>query len=171
MIGGGSSRGGKGKAKADKDIVSRHSIDGFWVQRQISEVYPDPVTAAEKTSAVLSILGSESSLRDCENHLMELFEYQSFHIITKFLKNRDVVVWCTKMMRSDADEGVNVEVAMREKGVGWILRELEAGQDVFQCYGCRRAGNATKRSSEDCHTGTWLDTATEEDPRPREHGV
>jgi pre-mRNA-splicing helicase BRR2 len=55
---------------------------------------------------------------------MELFEYQSFHIITKFLKNRDVVVWCTKLMRSDADERVNVEVAMREKGVGWILRDL-----------------------------------------------
>jgi pre-mRNA-splicing helicase BRR2 len=55
---------------------------------------------------------------------MELFDYQSFHIITKFLKNRDVIVWCTKLMRSDADEWVNVEVAMSEKGVGWILREL-----------------------------------------------
>ena len=108
----------------DKDIVSPHSIDGFWVQRQISEIYPDPVTAADKASLVLSILGSESSLRDCENQLMELFEYQSFHTTTKFLKNRDVIVWCTKLMRSDADERVNVEVAMREKGVGWILREL-----------------------------------------------
>lgn len=123
VIGGSSSRG-VGKAKADKDIVSPHAIDGFWVQRQISEVYPDPVTAADKAASVLSILGSESSLRDCENQLMELFEYQSFHVITKFLKNRDVVVWCTKLMRSDADERINVEVAMREKGVGWILREL-----------------------------------------------
>ncbi|KAJ7097861.1 putative RNA helicase [Mycena belliarum] len=112
------------KIKADKDIVSPHAIDGFWVQRQISEIYPDPVTAADKAASVLVILGSESSLRDCENQLMELFEYQSFHITTKFLKNRDVVVWCTKLMRSDADERVNVEVAMREKGVGWILREL-----------------------------------------------
>ncbi|KAG5725241.1 U5 small nuclear ribonucleoprotein 200 kDa helicase [Termitomyces sp. T112] len=111
-------------SKADKDIVSPHSIDGFWVQRQIAEIYPDPVTAADKTASVLSILSSESSLRDCENQLMELFEYQSFHITTKFLKNRDVVVWCTKLMRSDADERVNVEVAMREKGLGWILREL-----------------------------------------------
>jgi pre-mRNA-splicing helicase BRR2 len=124
VIGGDSSGRGKGKLKADKDVVSPHQIDGFWVQRQISEVYPDPVTAADKASSVLSILGSESNLRDCENQLMELFEYQSFHIITKFLKNRDVVVWCTKLMRSDADERVNVEVAMREKGVGWILREL-----------------------------------------------
>jgi pre-mRNA-splicing helicase BRR2 len=112
------------KAKADKDIVSPHAVDGFWVQRQISEIYPDPVTAADKAASVLSILGSESGLRDCENQLMELFEYQSFHITTKFLKNRDVIVWCTKLMRSDADERVNVEVAMREKGVGWILREL-----------------------------------------------
>ncbi|KAK7461038.1 Pre-mRNA-splicing helicase BRR2 [Stygiomarasmius scandens] len=118
------------KTQADKDIVSPHAIDGFWVQRQISEVYPDPVTAAEKAAAVLSILGSESNLRDCENQLMELFEFQSFHIITKFLKNRDVVFWCTKLMRSDADERVNVEVAMREKGVGWILRELSGDRQA-----------------------------------------
>ncbi|EIW74460.1 Sec63-domain-containing protein [Coniophora puteana RWD-64-598 SS2] len=122
VIGADSSRGVK--TKADKDIVSPHAIDGFWVQRQISEIYPDPVTAADKAQAVLTILGSESSLRDCENELMELFEYQSFDVITRFLKNRDVIVWCTKLMRSDADERVNVEVAMREKGVGWILREL-----------------------------------------------
>lgn len=123
VVGGGSS-GQRAAEKADKDIVSPHSIDGFWVQRQISEVYPDPVTAADKASSVLSILGSESNLRDCENQLMDLFEYQSFHVITKFLKNRDVIVWCTKLMRSDADERINVEVAMREKGLGWILREL-----------------------------------------------
>ncbi|KAG7088489.1 hypothetical protein E1B28_012477 [Marasmius oreades] len=122
VIGGESSK--DKKAKADKDIVSPHSIDAFWVQRQVSEIYPDPVTAADKAASVLSILGSESSLRDCENQLMELFDYQSFHITTKFLKNKDVIVWCTKLMRSDADERVNVEVAMREKGVGWILRAL-----------------------------------------------
>ncbi|KAH0839469.1 hypothetical protein J3R83DRAFT_277 [Lanmaoa asiatica] len=52
------------------------------------------------------------------NQLMELFECQSFHVITKVLKNGDVIVWCTKLMQSDADERVNVEVAMREKGVG-----------------------------------------------------
>ncbi|KAI0765441.1 Sec63-domain-containing protein [Fomes fomentarius] len=124
LVIGGSSAAQQGKAQADKDIVSPHSIDGFWVQRQISEVYPDPVTAADKASSVLSILGSESSVRDCENQLMDLFEYQHFPLIRKFVKNRDVVVWCTKLMRSDAEERVNVEVAMREKGVGWILREL-----------------------------------------------
>ena len=134
VIGGSSAASRAGKAKADKDIVSPHTIDGFWVQRQISEVYPDPVTAADKAASVLTILGSESSLRDCENQLMELFEYQSFHVITKFLKNRDVIVWCTKLMRSDADERVNVEVAMREKGVGWILRELAGDRQAKKTH-------------------------------------
>jgi pre-mRNA-splicing helicase BRR2 len=88
------------------------------------EIYPDPVTAADKAASVLSILSSESSARDCENQLIELFDPQSFHVTAKFLKNRDIVVWCTKLMRSNAEERVNVEVAMREKGHGWILREL-----------------------------------------------
>lgn len=42
------------KSKVDKDLVSPHDIDGFWVQRQISEIHPDPVTAAESASSVLS---------------------------------------------------------------------------------------------------------------------
>jgi pre-mRNA-splicing helicase BRR2 len=130
LVVGGDTSTRQGKSQADKDIVSPHSVDGFWVQRQISEVYPDPVTAADKASSVLSILGSESSLRDCENQLMELFDYQSFNVITRFLKNRDVIVWCTKLMRSDAEERVNVEVAMREKGLGWILRELVGDKKV-----------------------------------------
>lgn len=96
VLGGGSSTQ-RGKERADKDLVSPHAIDGFWVQRQISEVYPDPVTAADKAASVLTILGSESSLRDCENDPMDLFEYQSFHVITKFLKNRDVIVWCSTL--------------------------------------------------------------------------
>ncbi|EDR05380.1 uncharacterized protein LACBIDRAFT_303334 [Laccaria bicolor S238N-H82] len=46
---------------------------------------PRPVTAAEKTTSVLSILGSESSARDCKNQLMELFDFQSFHITAKIV--------------------------------------------------------------------------------------
>ncbi|KAI6134777.1 putative RNA helicase [Pisolithus croceorrhizus] len=118
------------KAEADKDIVSPHAIDGFWLQRQISEVFPDPVTTADKAASVFGVLDSESSLRDCENQLMELFDYQNFNVITRFLKNRDVIVWCTKLIRSSADSRVDVETAMRERGVGWILRELEGDRQA-----------------------------------------
>jgi pre-mRNA-splicing helicase BRR2 len=128
---GGSSRG----QKADKDVVSPHAVDAFWVQRQIAEVYPDPATAAEKATAALAILGGDAGLRDAENELMALFDYQSFGLLARLLKNRDVVVWCTKLHRSDADERVNVEVAMRERGLGWIVRAL-AGD---RAGGARRA--------------------------------
>ena len=75
-------------------------------------------SAADKAASILSILGSKSSAPDCGNQLMELFDYQSFHITAKFLKNRNVIVssWCTKLMHNDADERVNVEAAIREKG-------------------------------------------------------
>ena len=55
---------------------------------------------------------------------MELFDYQSFHITAKSLKNRDLIVWCMELMDGHADGRVNDEVAMREKGLGWTLREL-----------------------------------------------
>ena len=60
IIGGDVPSSSKGKAKVDKDIVSPHQINGFWVQRQVSKVYPDPVTTANKVSSVLSIISSES---------------------------------------------------------------------------------------------------------------
>ncbi|EJD54668.1 Sec63-domain-containing protein [Auricularia subglabra TFB-10046 SS5] len=112
------------KAKVDQDKVSPHEIDGFWLQRLVSTAYPDAQTATEKTTEALTILGSEANLRDAENALMDLFDWSNHEIVAKLVKNRDVIVWSTKLARSDADERVNVEVAMREKGVGWILREL-----------------------------------------------
>jgi pre-mRNA-splicing helicase BRR2 len=55
VIGGRLNNRGKGKAIADKDIIFPHFVDGFWAQRQLSDVYPDPIAAADKTSAMLFI--------------------------------------------------------------------------------------------------------------------
>ena len=52
IIGGDASR--DTKVKSEKDIISPHSTDGFWVQCRISEIYPDPVTAADKAASILS---------------------------------------------------------------------------------------------------------------------
>ena len=108
----------------DRERVFPHEVDGFWLQRLLSGSYPDPVTANSKTTAALSILSAESNLRECENQLMELFDYNKFDLVRILTKNRDVIVWCTKLSRSEEAERLNVEVAMREKGMGWILKEL-----------------------------------------------
>jgi pre-mRNA-splicing helicase BRR2 len=57
---------------------------------------------------------------------MELFNYQSFEVITKFLKNCDIVVswWCPKLAHSNTNKHVDIKVAMHEKGLGWILHDL-----------------------------------------------
>ena len=130
VFGVGSSARTTKSAKSATDRISPHEIDGFWLQRQIAEVYPDPVTATDKTTDALAILSSESNLRDCENALMELFDYSWHQVVSMLTKNRDVIVWCTKLARSDRDERVNVEVAMREKNVGWILKELAGDRRI-----------------------------------------
>ena len=83
-----------------------------------------PRPRQKKTTEALSILGSESNLRDAENALMDLFEWSRHDVVATLVKNREVIVWCTKLARSDAEERVNIEVAMREKGLFQILREL-----------------------------------------------
>lgn len=114
---------------SNSDFVAAHEIDGFWLQRLIAQSLPDPLEASEKTTAAMALLSSEQNLRDAENALMELFDYDKFDLVRVLLKNREKIVWCTKLARSDDNEKVDVEVAMREKNVGWILKEL-AGDRV-----------------------------------------
>ncbi|KAG8794998.1 DEIH-box ATPase, partial [Serendipita sp. 398] len=143
--GGGEKR--RGNEKSDSERISPHDIDGFWLQRLLASVYSDPATATEKTTEALSILSSESSVRDAENALMELLDFGHHEIVRLLIKNRDVVVWCTKLARSDDQERVNVEVAMRERNVGWILKELR--------------GDRTKRPAAAPGAGDSMDVDTQ----------
>ncbi|KAM0788324.1 hypothetical protein ACM66B_001467 [Microbotryomycetes sp. NB124-2] len=114
----------KQKSSTAQGKVSAREIDGFWLQRLIAQSYPDPLEAAEKTTEAMTILSSEANTRDVENSLMDLTEYDKFELVSTLVNNREKIVWCTKLARSDENERVDVEVAMREKGVGWILKEL-----------------------------------------------
>ncbi|PWN88119.1 putative ATP dependent RNA helicase, partial [Acaromyces ingoldii] len=115
------------RKKGQEGLVSAHDIDAFWLQRLVSKHYPDAHEATEKANAAMDLLSSESNVRDCENGLMELFDYDKFEAVEVLIKHRDLVVWCTKLARADEEEKVNIEVAMRERGLGWILRELRGG--------------------------------------------
>ncbi|GAC95807.1 hypothetical protein PHSY_003384 [Pseudozyma hubeiensis SY62] len=122
MIGSSASAANGASTQRDPNHVSPRDIDAFWIQRHISQHYPDAHEASEKADSAFDILSAESDVRDCENSLMELFDYDKFELVQLFTKNRDVIVWCTRLARADDDEKVNVQVAMREKGVGWILK-------------------------------------------------
>ncbi len=117
-------------AKKSSDRVSPHEVDAFWLQRLITASYPDSIQSNDLTTQALEFLSSDMDLRDLENSLADLFGYENFELVATLTKNRDTIVWCTKLARSNDDEKKDVEVAMREKGVGWILRALAGDRDA-----------------------------------------
>ncbi|TIB36491.1 hypothetical protein E3P84_00909 [Wallemia ichthyophaga] len=120
--------GGEKKQSAEsRGKLAATDVDAFWLQRIIAQHYPDPVETTEKTSAVFDLLASEAGAREVENGLMDLFDYERdlFKLVQLLLINRDLIYWCTRLARASDDEKMDIEVTMREKGVGWILRELK----------------------------------------------
>ena len=86
-----------------EQLIPAHEIDAYWLQRQIGQVYEDAHTQQEKTQDALNILaglsedGEEKPLREIENDLMELFDYEHHELVAKLVLNRDRVVWVTRL--------------------------------------------------------------------------
>ena len=120
----------------DPNIVPAHEIDAYWLQRQIGQVYDDAHIQSEKTNAAETIMGGkdesgeELPLREVENDLMELFDYEHPELVAKLVKNRDKVVWVTRWRRAAEDESARlaIEKEMVNSGHGRILKELR-GRD------------------------------------------
>jgi len=124
---------GKRKTKEEKNYIPAREIDAYWLQREIGQIYPDAHTQHDKTSQALHILsgepdepgGDEKQLRDIENDLMELFDYEHHEVVQKLIENREKVVWLTRLAKAENDEERNVlEREMASEGVRWILDEL-----------------------------------------------
>ncbi|KAI9356548.1 Sec63 Brl domain-containing protein [Zopfochytrium polystomum] len=106
-------------------LVDPHDVDAFWLQRQVAAAYSDPHVAQSKTAECLELLYSSRDVRDCENELMSLFDYQHYDVVRLLTRNRDVVVWCTRLAKaSTPDERHTVEEEMRDRGVDHILTRL-----------------------------------------------
>ena len=122
--------GAKSSAK-DKSIPARE-IDAYWLQRQIGQNYSDAHMQQVKTQQALQILsglsedGDERTLREIENDLMELFDYEHHELVQKLISNRDKVVWLTRLAKADDEEARGVvEREIIAEGLRWILDELK----------------------------------------------
>lgn len=120
-------------AKEDGMSVPAREVDAFWLQRQVGKIYPDPKEQHDKTQDALGILsgepdepgGEEKPLREIENDLMELFEYEHHELVQLLIENREKVVWLTKLARAEnSDDRAAVEREMASEGLQWILNEL-----------------------------------------------
>ena len=129
--------------KAKKNIIPIHDIDAFWMQRQIGSIYSDAHVQQEKTQEGLRILagisedGEEKLLREIENDLMELFDYEYHELVEKLIMNRDKVVWVTRWRKAaeDPEAKAIVEREMLSQGHRAILDELRGvggGEGIAQ---------------------------------------
>ena len=122
------------RRKDQAHLVPAHEIDAYWLQRQIGQVFPDAHVQQEKTQEALNILsgvaedGTHRLLREIENDLMELFEYEHHQLVSKLVLNRARVVWVTRWRQVAEDEQsrAKVEHAMLKDGHGSILKELRS---------------------------------------------
>ncbi|KAK4144714.1 Sec63 Brl domain-containing protein [Dichotomopilus funicola] len=122
----------KSKSQEQNSVPAR-DIDAYWLQRQIGRLYPDPHTQHDKTLEALRILsgepdepeGEEKQLRDIENDLMELFDYEHHEIVQLVIENREKVVWLTRLAKAEnKEERETIEREMASEGLRWILDEL-----------------------------------------------
>jgi pre-mRNA-splicing helicase BRR2 len=119
------------KEEAHNSLVPVHDIDTYWLQRQIGLVYDDAHVQQEKTQDALAILSGvsenneEKQLREIENDLMELFDFEHHNLVAKLVLNRDRIVWVTRWHRaSDNEARIAIEREMVAAGQRHILEEL-----------------------------------------------
>lgn len=124
---------GNSSSSAAKNFVSSRDIDAYWLQRQIGYVYSDAHIQQVKTKQALHILsgapeeegGEGRLLREIENDLAELFDYDNHDLVHKLITNRDKIFWLTKLSRAeDAEARSAVEREIFSEGLQWILDEL-----------------------------------------------
>ena len=123
--------------KKDNKFIPAYEIDAYWLQRQIGRIYEDPHTQQERTQEALQLLsgtsedGEEKQLREIENDLMELFEYEHHELVEMLVQNRDKVVWVTRWRRAAEDEAARlaIEREMIAEGHRSILNELRSRED------------------------------------------
>lgn len=132
----------------DKSFIPAREIDAYWLQRQIGAIYSDAHIQQVKTQEALTILsgapdeegGEEKQLREIENDLAELFDWEHHELVHKLIANRDKVVWLTRLARAeDAEARGVIEREIASEGLRWILDELR---------GVAQAGDSKKRKLE-----------------------
>jgi pre-mRNA-splicing helicase BRR2 len=125
-------------SESNPQDITVHDIDAYWLQRQIGHVYADPHTQQEKTHDVEQILtgvgedDEEKPLREIENELMEVFDYEQPDLVAKLVLNRDKILWVTRWRKVAEDPNARgaVEREMIAAGHRRILLELKSRDDT-----------------------------------------
>jgi len=113
-------------------IVHPADVDAHWLQRIVSKYYTDALESQNIANSIFDILEKSSDIRDCENSLVELFNYQHFDLTQLLVRNKLVIYWCTLYARAGQDDAkrTQVEADMAVGGHSSILQQLRADKSV-----------------------------------------
>ncbi|KAK7243952.1 hypothetical protein RIF29_38767 [Crotalaria pallida] len=104
-------------------------IDAYWLQRKISQAFDqqlDPQHCQELAEKVLGIL-AEGDDREVESKLLYELAFEKFSLIKFLLRNRQKIVWCTRLARAqDQEEREAIEEEMKGTDLEPILEQLHA---------------------------------------------
>lgn len=114
------------RAKKDSFLLDQREVDAFWLQRMVSKYEPDAVDAHKLTEQIMEILGSSKSIRECENRLVQLLNYEKFDLVKLLTKNKDVIYWTTLLSKADPSEKPKIISQMTELGIDVSEDKIES---------------------------------------------
>lgn len=177
------------KSEASDDVddhntkyrLAAHSIDAFWLQRELGKFYKDANVSAKLAEDVLQILkDTAGDLSACENQLVLLLDYDKFDFIKLMLENRVKVLYCTRLKQAQSDEerkaieeemlndeslegeGAKIlkELATTASAESWMQDRIGAKETTSRAEANRlrklqqqKGGRATHRGEEDENDG------------------
>lgn len=138
-------------------LVPVHKLDAFWLQRELNKSTPDnaDATAAQALAAeVLAVLGASlgpgrtCDLREAENRLVALLDFDRFDLIKTLLRNAPRVYYLTRLRQAQTDgereEVRSLMAADSESGGASLLASLDR-QATSSSWAQDRASAVTKR--------------------------
>ena len=113
--GGAGGGGGDGASAADDaadeaaGLVPIHKLDAYWLQRELNKTANDATVAQTLASEVMGVLGAAlgpsrtADLREAENKLVALLDFERFDLIKTLLKNAPRVYYLTRLRQAQSD--------------------------------------------------------------------
>eukprot|EP01130_Rhizamoeba_saxonica_P004092 TRINITY_DN1684_c0_g1_i1.p1 TRINITY_DN1684_c0_g1~~TRINITY_DN1684_c0_g1_i1.p1 ORF type:complete len:2137 (-),score=539.86 TRINITY_DN1684_c0_g1_i1:63-5960(-) len=112
-------------------LVDPTTIEAYWLQRQLSQFYPDADTCQEIATQVFEVLETASD-RTLENKLVKILGYNVFDFIKMLAINRSSIVFCTQLKQAEDNhtrEQIELRMSQDEDGAR-ILSILKGETDI-----------------------------------------
>lgn len=121
----------KTDASSGPKLLSIKEVDAFFLQRKLKELYNDESTVKRFNTELLRLLADENlEIRELENEMMELLDYENFDLIQMLIENRWTVVFGIQgeMSKGEAAQA-ELEAKMNRVGYKQEPRETKRPRD------------------------------------------